>query len=58
MYVQGVTPTILLALVFGGEKMKKILPLSPSDPVTHPTASHFTNSHHIRTWNLWFTLLF
>jgi len=49
MYVQGVTPTILLSVVLGGEKMKKILPLPPSDPVTHPMASHFTNSHHIHT---------
>lgn len=44
MYVQGVTPTILLSVVLGAEK---ILPLPPSDPVTHPTESHFTVSHHV-----------
>jgi len=49
MYEQGVTPTVLLIVVLGGEKFKKILLLPPSDPVTQPTASHFTNSHHIHT---------
>lgn len=51
MYVQGVTPTILLALVFGGEKMKKsylchhqiLSPIpQPATSLTHITYVHET----------------